>query len=97
MKIYSQSRHERGQVQGKFQNTILGTIVAVLGLGLVALYVVPTNPNLAIFLGLIVVVVNTLLGIRQAESNGHRITKAEDKIETNTLRITAAEEKANGG
>lgn len=94
-------------MQGQFQNTILGTIIAVLGLGLVALWALPANPNIAIFLGLIVVVVNTLLGIRQAEANGHRITQAEGHIitqraelETQSVDIaknTAKIKKMNGG
>ena len=63
-----------------YSTTILAAIIALVGLAIIAYVVLPNGPAATIFSGLIVVVVLQLLQTRQADANGHRLTRAEDNI-----------------
>lgn len=80
-------------MQSKYSNTILATIITTLGLGLAAVVFLtnsnsPNAPiNLTIFVGLVALVLNQLLGIRQVEANGYRLTSVEKQVDRNTVSL----------
>lgn len=74
----------------RYSNTIVGAIVAVIGLAIVGLFVLPDTPTAkGLFGGLIVVVINTLLSVRQQEANGHRLTTVETTTAQTARAVTA--------
>lgn len=73
---------------GRYSNTILGAIIAVVGLGIAAAYFLPNTDSARLeLIGLVVLVVNVLLGTRQAEQNGHRLTAVETVSNVNAMRL----------
>lgn len=71
-----------------YTNTVLGAILSTLGLAIIGLYILPDTPTgKTVFGALVLLVLNQLLGLRQADANGHRLSAVEDTAKRNVTAI----------
>jgi hypothetical protein len=80
---------------GRYQITLIGAIVGVLGIGLALVLLSAGNPLAAGFLVSITFIANQLVGLLQAEVNGHRLTAVEKVAGKAAVNATAASADAS--